>query len=342
VIDATERTAAIGPGDVRPTRLGLGTAEVGGLFRPVADDDAAVLLDHAWRLGLRYFDTAPLYGYGTAERRLGRALTTRPRDEFVLSTKVGRLLVPRDEVPVGADVDRQADGEAEDAYYAATPPVRVVFDYTADGVRRSLEASLERLGLDRIDIAYIHDPDDHADAAIGEAFPALARLREEETLGAIGVGMNEASTLARFAREADPDVFLVANRYTLLDQSALAELLPLCLDRGIAVAIGGVMNSGLLADPRPGARFDYRIAPPALVERARRIADVCARHGVSLRTAAIRFPLAHPAVATLIAGVRSVAHLDDYPAAFSATIPADLWQELRADSLIARDAPVPG
>jgi D-threo-aldose 1-dehydrogenase len=341
MIDPTEQTGPIGRGGVRPTRLGLGTAEIGGLFRPVAGADAARLLEHAWRVGIRSFDTAPLYGYGTAERRLGRALAARPRDAFVVSTKVGRLLVPRDAVPPGADVDRQADGATEDAFYAGAPPVRVVFDYSADGVRRSLEESLRRLGLDRVDIAYIHDPDEHWQVAIDEAFPALARLREDGTVGAIGVGMNEASMLARFVREADPDILLVANRYTLLDQSALAELLPLCVERRVAVAIGGVMNSGLLADPRPGARFDYRAAPPELVDRARRLGDVCARHGVPLRTAAIRFPLAHPAVVTLIAGVRSIAHLDEYPAAMAATTPTALWEELRADGLIARDAPVP-
>jgi D-threo-aldose 1-dehydrogenase len=321
--------------------LGLGTAEIGGLFRPVSDEDALGLVDHAWDLGIRYFDTAPLYGYGNAERRLGAALAGRPRDDYVISTKVGRLLVAAGEVPPGADIDRQADGEREDAYYTGTPPVRVVFDYSGDGIRRSVEESLARLRLDRVDILYIHDPDDHWQAAIDEAFPAAARLREEGTVGAIGVGMNQAPMLARFAREADPDVFLVASRYTLLDQSALDELLPLCEERGIAVAAAGVMNTGLLADPRPGARYDYRAAPPAMIERAVRLRDVCERHAVALRTAAIRFPLAHPAVVTLVVGVRSIGHLDEYPAALATPIPSEMWGELRAEGLIDSRAPVP-
>lgn len=341
MIDPTARSRPIGPHGLRLTRLGLGTAEIGGLFSPVSDADATALVERAWDLGIRYFDTAPLYGYGNAERRLGAALAGRPGDDYVLSTKVGRLLVPVDEVPSGADVDRQADGDREDAFYTATPRVRVVFDYGADGVRRSLEESLRRLDLDRVDIVYIHDPDTHWRPAIDEAFPALARLREEGIVGAIGIGMNQWELLARFAREADPDILLVASRYTLLDQGALAELLPICLGRGIAVAAAGVMNTGLLADPRPGARFDYRAAPPALVERAHRLRDVCARHGVPLRTAAIQFPLAHPAVVTLVIGVRSIEHLDEYPAALAVPIPADLWAELRAEGLLDPDAPTP-
>ncbi len=323
------------------TRLGFGTAEIGGLFKPVSDDEAATVLAHAWDLGIRYFDTAPLYGYGNAERRLGRALNGRPRDAFVVSTKVGRLLVPRDRVAPGADIDRQADGRREDAYYTGTPPVRVVFDYSADGVRRSLEESLERLGLDRVDIAYIHDPDRHWKPAISEAFPALARLREEGVVRAIGVGMNQAPMLARFAREADPDLLLLASRYTLLDQSALDDVLPLARERGIGIVLGGVMNTGLLVDPRPGARYDYRDAPADVIDRARRLREICERHGVRLPIAAIRFATAHPAVVSLVAGVRSSAHLDDYPAALTAAIPAALWKELRAEGLVRPDAPLP-
>jgi len=341
MIDPTTRGRPVGRAGVRLTRLGLGTAEIGGLFRPVSDADAAALIDHAWRIGIRYFDTAPLYGYGNAERRLGAALRGRPRDEFVVSSKVGRVLVPAELVPGGADVDRQADRGVEDAFYKGTPPLRVVFDYTADGIRRSLEASLERLGLERIDIVYIHDPDEHWQVAIDSAFPAVARLREEGVVGAIGVGMNQAAMLARFAREADPDILLVASRYTLLDQSALTELLPLCMERGIAVAAAGVMNTGLLADPRPGATYDYRTAPAEVVARAQRLREVCERHGVALRTAAIQFPLAHRAVVALIAGVRTREHLDDYPAALRTPIPPSLWDELRAVGLIASDAPVP-
>jgi len=336
-----ERTA-IGRTGLAPTRLGFGTAEIGGLYRAVTDEAAAEVVAHAWQVGVRYFDSAPLYGYGNAERRLGAGLRARPRDDFVISTKVGRLLVPIDEVAPDADVDRQSSDGVDDANYVSTPPVKVVFDYSVDGVLRSVEDSLRRLGLDRVDILYIHDPDDHWEAAIRGAYPALDRLRAEGVVRAIGAGMNQAEMLARFAREGDFDVFLVAGRYTLLDQAAMPELLPLCLEKGIAVVIGGVMNSGILADPRPGAMFNYAPAPPALIERAQRIRAVCERHDVPLRAAAIQFPLAHPAVAALAAGVRTVEHLDDYPQLMALPLPEDLWSELRAEGLIDPDAPVPG
>jgi D-threo-aldose 1-dehydrogenase len=323
------------------TRLGLGGASIGGLFAAVSDADALGVIDHAWDLGIRTFDVAPLYGYGAAERRFGRALAGRPRNDYVLSTKVGRLIRPTAEIPPDADIDRQALDGREDAFYVGTGPVRPVFDYTADGVRRSIDESLTRLGLDRIDIALIHDPDDHWTAAIGEAYPALARLREEGVVRAIGAGMNQSAMLARFAREGDFDVFLVAGRYTLLDQEAFAELLPICVERGIGILIGGVMNSGVLVDPRPGSRFNYQAAAPAVVERARRLVAVCDRHSVPLRAAAIQFPLAHPAVRSLIAGVRRPDHLDEYPELMRRSIPADLWVELRAEGLIPAEAPVP-
>jgi D-threo-aldose 1-dehydrogenase len=307
----------------------------------VSDDAAVTVIRHAWDAGVRYFDTAPLYGYGNGERRLGLALRDRDRDAFTLSTKVGRLLVPRDGVPPGAVVDRQARDGVEDAFYTGTPPVRPVFDFSRDAVMRSLDQSLERLGLDRVDIAYIHDPDDHWKAAIRGAYPALHALRESGVVRAIGAGMNQATMLARFAREGDFDVFMLAGRYTLLDQTGLAELLPLCVEKKIAVVAAGVMNSGLLADPKPGALFDYLPAPRALVDRATRLREVCARHGVSLKTAAIQFPLGHPAVAAIVAGVRSVAHFDDYPSALGQTIPNALWDDLRSEGLIEIDAPTP-
>jgi D-threo-aldose 1-dehydrogenase len=331
----------LGRTDVRVTRLGFGCAPIGGLFRAVSDGAAAVVAGHAWDIGIRYFDVAPLYGYGSAERRLGRALAGRPRRSFTVSTKVGRLLYPRDDIPAGADVDHQALDGKGDAFYIDPPPVRPVFDYSHDGVLRSVESSLERLGLDRIDILFIHDPDDHWEAAISGAYPALARLRDDGTVGAIGVGMNRAEMLARFAREGDFDAFLVAGRYTLLDQAALPELLPLCVEKGIAVVLGGVMNSGLLADPRPGATFDYVAADAGLIERAQRIGTVCERHGVPLKAAAVQFPLAHPAVASLVAGVRRVEHLDEYSQLMRWPIPADLWSELKAEGLLAGDAPTP-
>ena len=327
---------------LRITRLGFGCAEIGGLYSPVSDAQAVDLLDHAWDLGIRYFDTAPLYGYGNAERRLGAALAARPREELVVSTKVGRLLVPRDEVPPDADLDRQSDGAADDAFYADTPPVRVVFDYSPDGVRRSVEESLGRLGLDRADILFIHDPDDHWREAIGGAYPALERLRGEGVVRAIGVGIKQTRLLARFAREGDFDVFMLAGRYTLLDQSALRELLPLCVEKRIAVIAVGIMNSGLLADPRPGGRFDYLPASRDALERALRMRSICERHGVPLRAAAIQFPLAHPAVAAIASGVRTRQHLDEYPEFLARHIPAGLWEELKLEGLLDPAAPVPG
>jgi D-threo-aldose 1-dehydrogenase len=338
--DPTQRLT-LGKSAVSVTRLGLGTAEIAGLYRPVGDDDAVGLVRHAWDAGVRYFDTAPLYGYGNGERRLGLGLRGRDRDGFTVSTKVGRVLVPRDEVPAGAVVDRQQRDGVDDAFYVGTPPVRPVFDYSTDGVTRSIEESLRRLDLDRVDIVYIHDPDDHWAAAIGGAYPALHALRGAGVVGAIGAGMNQAAMLARFAREGEFDVFMLAGRYTLLDQAGLDELLPLCVEKGISVVAAGIMNSGLLADPKPGALFDYVPAPAGLVDRARRIRDVCGRHGVGIRAAAIQFPLAHPAVAAIVAGVRSVHHFDDYPRLLRAPIPDSLWAELRAENLIAADAPVP-
>jgi D-threo-aldose 1-dehydrogenase len=338
--EPTDRLS-LGRTGLRVSRLGLGAASIGGLYEAVTDADARATVEHAWDLGIRMFDVAPLYGYGAGERRVGMALAGHPRDEYILSTKVGRLVRSPDAIPPGADVDPQAMEGREDAFYARAEPVRVVFDFSADGVRRSIEESLERLGLEQVDIALIHDPDDHWEQAIGEAWPALARMRDEGTIRAVGVGMNQSSMLARFAREGDFDVFLVAGRYTLLDQDALSELLPLCMERGVSILAAGVMNSGVLADPRSGSRFDYRPAPPAIVDRARRIAAVCDRHDVPLRAAAIQFPLAHPAVVSLIAGVRSVDHLDEYPALMRRSIPAALWADLRAEGLLAPGAPVP-
>jgi D-threo-aldose 1-dehydrogenase len=332
---------AIGGTGVQVTRLGLGSAPIGGLFTAVADADAERVVRHAWDIGIRYFDVAPLYGYGAGERRLGAGLAGRPRDQFVVSTKVGRLVVRAGDIRAGADVDRQALDGRSDAWYADVADRRIVFDYSYDGVMRSVEESLTRLGLDRVDILLIHDPDEHWEAALNGACPALVRLREEGTVRAIGAGMNQTPMLARFAREQDLDLFLVAGRYTLLDQEALAELLPLCVERGIAVVVGGVMNSGVLADPRPGSAFDYRPAPTAVVERARRLAAVCERHGVPLKAAAIQFPLAHPTVASVVAGVRRIDHLDEYPVLMRQPIPDDLWAELRHEGLLQPEAPVP-
>lgn len=338
--DPTERVP-LGRTGLAVSRLGFGGASIGGLFTAVDEDAAIDVVRHAWDVGIRSFDTAPLYGYGASERRMGAALRDRPRDDFTLSTKVGRLVRDEGAIPLDAEIDRQARDGRDDAYYVRELPVRLVFDYSADGVRRSIDESLDRLGLDRIDIALIHDPDDHWPEAIGRAWPALERLRAEGVIAAVGAGMNQSAMLARFARETDMDVFLLAGRYTLLDQGALDELLPLCVERGIAVLVGGVMNSGVLADPRPGSRFDYAPASLEILARAHRLGEVCARHDVPLRAAATQFPLAHPAVASLVAGVRTAEHLDDYPAMLAYPVPAALWDELRAEGLLPPAAPVP-
>ena len=332
---------AVGQTGLSVTRLGFGAASIGGVFDVIDEQAGLATIEHAWDLGIRYFDVAPLYGYGTSERRLGRILAGRPRGEFVLSTKVGRLVQRAAEIEAGADVDRNAFGDRRDADRTEDTGFRVVFDFSRDGILRSVEESLGRLGLDRIDILFLHDPDDHWEAAIGEAYPTLHRLREDGVVRAIGAGMNQSAMLTRFAREGDFDVFLVAGRYTLLDQDALTDLLPTCVERNVAVVIGGVMNSGILATPGQAGRFNYRPAPVDVIDRARRLAAVCDRHGVPLKAAAIQFPLAHPAVASVVAGVGRIDHLDDYPAAMRQIIPADLWAELRRDGLIAREAPVP-
>ncbi|HEY3182032.1 MAG TPA: aldo/keto reductase [Gaiellaceae bacterium] len=316
------------------TRVGLGTAPLGGLYSGVVEDTALDTVRRAYDRGLRFFDTAPLYGHGVAEQRTGRALAELSRDGYVLATKVGRLLradAPPDDSQLSGGFDR----------WPVAPPVNPVFDFSYDGVLRSVEESLERLGLDRVDILHIHDPDEHEEEALAGAYPALDRLREEGVIAAVGAGMNQAAMLARFARAADFDCFLVAGRYTLLDQAALDELFPLCLERGIAVVLGGVYNSGLLADPRPGAMFDYAPASPELVERAQRLDAVCGRHGVPLKAAALQFASAHPAVTVLLLGARDPAELEENLELLRTPVPAELWDELRRERLVPEEAPTP-
>jgi D-threo-aldose 1-dehydrogenase len=293
-------------------RLGLGCAPIGGLYERVSDDAARAVVDRAWERGVRFFDTAPLYGFGLSERRVGAALRKRPRDEFVLSTKVGRLL---------------REGETADEPFAGAPPLAPVFDFSFDGALRSLDESLERLGLDRVDFALIHDPDDHFDEAIAGAYPALERLRDEGVVREIGVGMNQSELLTRFARETNVDRLLLAGRYTLLDRGALAELLPLCLARGIAVIAGGVFNSGVLAG---GSTFDYAPAPREVVAHVRELAGICARWDVPLAAAAVQFPLRHPAISSVLVGCRSVAEVDEDIGLLELDLPAGLWEELDA------------
>ncbi len=354
-VNPTERVR-LGRTKLEVTKLGFGMAPLGGLYAPVTDQQAAEVLAHAWGLGIRYYDAAPLYGYGQAEQRLGRMLTTKNRGDFVISTKVGRLLYPLDEVlahpewdrdwqrlgsVTGIGPDETPSEELNDWYYRGVPDVRPVYDYTYDGIMRSVEASLKRTGLDRLDILWIHDPDTHWEQAIGGAYPALAKLRSEGVVSAIGAGMNQAEMLARFAREGDFDAFMCAGRYTLLDQPALTELLPLCIEKNIAIVIAGVMNSGLLANPSPDSHFDYGPAPKAWIDKALRIKAVCDRNGVPLRAAALQFVYAHPAIKTVVAGVRTIPHLDDTVAMLQHPIPDALWDDLRAEGLLPEEAPTP-
>jgi D-threo-aldose 1-dehydrogenase len=288
-------------------RLGLGTAPIGGLYEAVEDETARAVVDRAWDAGMRYFDTAPRYGAGLAERRLGSALSGRPRDEFVVSTKVGRLLRP---------------GSSE---WGGAPALVDYFDFSRDAALRSLEESLGRLGLDRVDIAFVHDPDDHFDEALAGSFRALVGLRDEGVVRAIGVGANQPAVLCRFAREADPDCFLVAGRFTALDRTAEAELLPLCEERGIAVIAGGVFNSGVMAG---GTTFDYEAAPPEIVARVEGLRELCGRHGVPLPAAAVQFPLRHPAVPTVLVGCRTPDEVAEDVRLAGLGLPDDLWAEL--------------
>ncbi|MFE7216270.1 aldo/keto reductase [Streptomyces sp. NPDC057611] len=324
------RQNQLGRSAVRVSELSFGAAGIGNLFTAVADHQAEQAVTAAWDAGVRYFDTAPHYGLGLSERRLGAALRDHPRDEYTLSTKVGRLLEPAD-----------TDGTDLAAGFAVPATHRRVWDFSAEGVRRSLADSLERLGLDRIDIAYLHDPDDHAEQALEEAYPELERLRGEGVLDAIGVGMNQAELLTRFILETDVDAVLLAGRYSLLDQRGLVDLLPLAADRGVGVVIGGVFNSGLLADPRPGATFDYAAAPDDLVARALELKTVCERHGVPLRAAALRFPFGHPAVTSVLVGTRSAAEAEDAAALIDHPVPEALWAEIKELGLLPPDVPTP-
>jgi len=308
------------------TELGLGGAQIGNLFRAGTDEQADAVVRAAWDAGIRYFDTAPHYGLGLSERRLGEALRAYPRGEVVVSTKVGRLLEP-------SDAGDQQDPEG--FHVAATH--RRVWDFSREGVLRSIEASLERLGLDRIDLVLIHDPDDHASEALEAAAPTLSQLRSEGVIGGYGVGMNQAAMLARFVREADPDVVMVAGRYTLLDQTAGADLLPVARDRGVGVIAAGVFNSGLLArpQPRPDARFDYDIVPGELLERTTRLARVCEEFGVDLPTAALAFAGRHPAVTSVVVGLETPDQVRELVARWGRSVPDGLWSALSEEGLMA-------
>jgi D-threo-aldose 1-dehydrogenase len=318
------------------TALGFGATAIGGMYAAVADEQAAATVSAAWDSGIRLFDAAPQYGLGHGELRLGAGLAGYPREEYVLSTKVGRLL--RADAPPNPD-DFGPDGAPFDI---GTPDVATVYDYSRDGVLASIEESLARLGQDRLDVVYVHDPDDYVDEALAGAFPTLIELREQGVIKAVGAGMNQTAALETFARESDPDVFLLAGRYTLLEQEALSTFLPLCAERGIAVIVGGAYNSGLLADPNPGTHYNYLPAPAGLIDRAQRLGAVCARYEVPLKAAAIQFPIAHPVVAAVLTGARKDSELRENCAMFDFPIPPELWAELRAEGLLDERAPAPG
>lgn len=321
------RRREIGGTGVGVTVLGFGGSTVGNLYRPVDDDSALAAVAAAWDRGIRYFDTAPHYGLGLSERRLGLALQGRPRDEYTLSTKVGRLLAPNPS-PTGSDL--QAGG------FAVPDDLMRVRSYSRDGVLRSIESSLERLGLDRIDVVYIHDPEDHMQAAIAEAVPALVELREQGVVGAIGAGMNYVEPLRRFVAETDVDVLMVAGRWTLVDQSA-ARLLDECADADVGVVAAAPFNSGLLArrEPAEDAMFDYDRAPADVLDAARGCARVCGSHGTELPAAALQFPLRHRAVVSVVTGMRTPEQVDLNVSWMTTAIDERLWAELPAPARTA-------
>ncbi|MCM3697474.1 aldo/keto reductase [Microbacterium oleivorans] len=322
---ASELATASIRGAVTVSDVGFGAAQLGNLNRTTTDEESTSAVRAALAAGVSYFDTAPHYGLGLSERRLGRALTGVTRDDIVLSTKVGRLLVDSPETA----------GRQDDQGFIVPASVRREWDFSADGVKRSIEESLNRLGTDRIDIVYLHDPDDHEDQAIREALPALIDLREQGVVRAIGAGMNQSAMPARFIDAHDLDVVMLAGRLTLLDQTGLVDLLPVALERGVAIVAAGVYNSGLLSSSeiRADAHFDYAPASAGILARAQRLAEICRGRGVDLPAAAVQYPLRHPAVVSAVIGMRSVAHVDSSIERRTAEIPDDFWAELDAEGI---------
>jgi D-threo-aldose 1-dehydrogenase len=324
------------------TELGFGAAPLGNLYRPMTERDARATLDTAWAEGCRYYDTAPLYGLGLSETRLNSFLRAKPREGYLLSTKVGRLL----------RVCPPAERTRPNAFFE-TPSRQEVFDYSRDGVLRSIEFSLERLGIDHVDIVYAHDVDvfTHGSAAAADTrirefmsggYRALVELREQKVIKAIGAGINEWEIAERLAREGDFDLFLLAGRYTLLEQEALTSFLPLCVEKQIGVVIGGPYNSGILATgAKPGAYYNYAAPPPNIVERVRNIEAVCKAHSVKLPAAALRFPLSHPAIVSVIPGGQKASEVRRNAEILQTKIPAGLWRDLKSMGLLRSDAPTP-
>lgn len=320
----------VGSTPVELTELGFGASVIGNLYKVTPAHDAQAAIEAAWDAGVRYFDTAPHYGLGLSERRLGAALRDRPREEYVVSSKVGRLLVPN-EHPQGVD----------DQGFVVRDDLRRQWDFSRDGVLRSLEDTLRRTGLDRLDAVYLHDPDDHWRQAADEAMPALAELRDQGVIGAIGAGMNQSAMLARFLRETAADVVMLAGRYTLLDQSALDDVLPAAQEHGKSIVAVGVFNSGLLSQDRPteGMKYDYQDAPTDLVARARAIAEVCAAHGTTLPAAALAFPFGHPHVINVTVGMRTAEQVGRNVELHRRHVPEALWDDLSDRGLIRPDVP---
>jgi D-threo-aldose 1-dehydrogenase len=318
------------PSGLQLPRLGLGTAPIGGLYAPVTEAAAQATITAAFDLGLRFFDTAPLYGSGLAEERLGRALRHR-EPSYVLSTKVGRILEPHS----------GSVAASHDSMFKSSSTSTPVFDFSADGIRKSVEASRSRLGIDRFDILFLHDPDEHMTEALGEAFPTLTAMRQAGEIEAVGVGTNRVGPAMRFVSACDPDCILVAGRYTLLDTSAADELLPLCAKRGIGVVLGGVFNSGILARPEPGGTFDYLPTPAATFTRVKALGAVCSRYDIPLMAVALQFAAAHPAVTSVLVGARTPAEITQNIEMSELAIPSALWAELHRRDLLPRELPTP-
>jgi D-threo-aldose 1-dehydrogenase len=322
------------------TDMGFGAAPIGNFLRPIPEEEAGAMVERAWEAGMRYFDTAPYYGHGLSELRLGHYLRWKPRDQFVVSSKVGRVL-------------KAARKETIDFKpWVDAAPFKPRFDYSYDGTMRSFEDSLQRLGLGYIDILFIHDADVFTHGAemqkvyfkqaMDGCYRALIELREQGLVKAIGVGVNNWEVMLDFMKAGDFDTLLVAGRYTLLEQEALNELLPLCEKRGTALVIGGGFNGGILATGAvPGAKWNYAPAPAPIMEKVKKIEAVCARHKVPLAAAALQFLLAHPAVASHVPGTRNVAQMNQNLELVAYPIPKVFWQELKAEGLVRQDAPVP-
>ena len=317
----------LGRGGLTTSPLGFGAAALGNLYSALADEDWPAIVPAAWAGGIRFFDVAPHYGLGLAERRLGESLRALPREEIVVSTKVGRLLVPQDAAG-RTDIENLFDVPADH---------RRVRDYSRDGVLRSIEDSLERLGLDRIDLVLVHDPDEFEREALKGAFPALSELRDQGVIASFGAGMNQSAMLARFVRETDADVMMVAGRWTLLDQTAARDLLPAAAERDVTVIAAAVFNSGILAtdDPGEGAAFDYAPADRAVVDRARAIARIAHRHGLTLPELAAAFPFTHPAVGVVVMGAASAEQAARNAALLTPSVAPEVWDELRESGLIS-------